>query len=241
MDGGVDPIRHGDPLLFEWITGGSARDYVDQRVLVETASKSGVAGTLKALRRQASGWVLESSNPAVAPIAGQSDMRPVARLVSKLDQRDVNPLASRIGEQFKSTDVPQLYGEAFNPGNWRSGHVSLSKFAILFVSLEKRADRTQYTEHFEGPDIFVWSSQLSTSPERKKGKEILDALETGKSIELWMRRKGSDTAFTYLGRVVPVSHQGSQPMLVTFRLLTPLSGELQSRLGVTLASTTTTE
>ena len=241
MDGGSDPIRHGDPLLFEWITGGSARDYVDQPVLVETAGKSGVAGTLKVLRRQGSAYVLESKNPAVAPIDGRSDMRPVARLVSKLDQQDINPLASRIGEQFKSTDVPTLYGEVFNPGNWRSGHVSLKKYAILFVTLEKRADRTQYVEHFEASDIFVWSSQLSTSPERKKGKEVLNALETGRSIELWMRRKATDGGFTYLGRVVPLSHEGSEPMLVTFRLLTPLSSELQSRLDVQLPSTGTTE
>lgn len=80
--------------------------------------------------------------------------------------------------------------------------------------------------------MFVWSSQLSTSPTRKKGREILESLETGKAIELWMRRKGNDIAFTYLGRVVPIRYEGSEPMLVTFRLLTPLSGELQSRLGV---------
>jgi hypothetical protein len=30
-------------------------------------------------------------------------------------------------------------------------------------------------------------------------------------------------------------------MLVTFRLLTPLTGELQSRLGVTLSSASSTE
>lgn len=237
MDGGLDPIRHGDPLLFEWITGGSARDYVDQPVLVETAGKSGVAGTLKILRPQGSGYLLESANPAVSTIEVRSDMRPVARLVSKLDQQDLNPLASRIGEQFRSMDVPTLYGEVFNPGNWRSGHVSLRRHAILFVTLVKRADRTAYVEHFEAPDIFVWSSQLSTKPSGKKGREILEALQTGKSIELWMRRKSTDGAFTYLGRVVPLSHEGSEPMLVTFRLLTPLSGELQSRLGVELPPT----
>lgn len=87
MDGGVDPIRHGDPLLFEWITGGSARDLIDQPVLVETAVKSGVAGTLKVLRRSGSGYELESRNPAVAPIPGRSDMRPVARLLTKLALR----------------------------------------------------------------------------------------------------------------------------------------------------------
>ncbi|MGV0778596.1 DUF3427 domain-containing protein [Mycolicibacterium elephantis] len=232
MDGGPNPIRHGDPLLFEWITGGSARDYVDQSVLVETAGKSGVSSSLKVLRRANAGYLLESTNPAVPPIEGRSEMRPVARLLRKLDQTDINPLATRIGEQFKSMDIPPLYGEVYNPGNWRSGHVSLRNHAILFVSLEKRPDRPQYTEHFEGPDIFVWSSQISTSPEGKKGREILQSLETGKSIELWMRRKGNDIAFTYLGRVVPISYEGSKPMLVTFRLLTPLSGELQSRLGL---------
>lgn len=238
MDGGPDPIKHGDPLLFEWITGGSARDYVDQPVIAETAGKTGVAGTLKVLGRDAGGYILLSKNSSVAPIHGESSMRLVARLATKLDQQDINPLASRIGEQFKSTEVPALYGEVYNPGNWRSGHVSLRNHVILFVSLQKRADRTQYAEHFEGPDAFVWSSQLSTSPERKKGREILDALETGKSIELWMRRKGQDPAFTYLGRVVPISHEGSEPMLVKFRLLTPLTGELQSRLGFTVHNDT---
>ena len=234
MDGGPDPIRHGDPLLFEWITGGSARDYVGQPVLVETAGKSGVAGTLKVLRREGGIYTLESNNPAIPPIEGQSDMRPVARLVSKLDQQEINPLASRIGEQFKSMDVPPLYGEVYNPGNWRSGHVSLDQHTILFVSLQKRADRTQYAEHFEGPDVFVWSSQTSTKPTGKKGKEILDSLSTGKSIELWMRRRGDDVAFTYLGRVVPLSYEGSEPMLVTYRLLTPLTSDLQSQLGLSL-------
>nr|WP_090339726.1 DUF3427 domain-containing protein [Mycolicibacterium malmesburyense]CRL68234.1 type III restriction enzyme res subunit [Mycolicibacterium malmesburyense] len=234
MDGGPTPIRHGDPLLFEWITGGSARDYINQPVLVETAGRSGVSATLKVLRRAGGGYLLESTNPAIPPIEGQSDMRPVARLLTKLDQTDINPLAPRIGDQFKSMDVPPLYGEVYNPGNWRSGHVALRNHAILFVSLEKRADRPQYTEHFEGPDIFVWSSQMSTSPEGKKGREILQSLETGKSIELWMRRKGNDVAFTYLGRVVPIGYEGSKPMLVTFRLLTPLTGELQSRLGLQL-------
>ena len=134
MDGGPDPIRHGDPLLFEWITGGSARDYVDQPVIVEASGKAGVAGTLKVLRREAGEYVLRSNNPSVAPIRGESNMRPIARLAAKLEQRDINPLASRIGEQFKSTDVPALYGEVYNSGNWRSGHISLKNHAILFVS-----------------------------------------------------------------------------------------------------------
>ncbi|MDH3026870.1 DUF3427 domain-containing protein, partial [Gordonia alkanivorans] len=82
----------------------------------------------------------------------------------------------------------------------------------------------------KGPDLFVWSSQNSTKPEGKKGREILRAPATGKSIELWMRRKPSDP-FTYLGRVIPLGREGSQPMTVKYRLLTPLSGELRRRLN----------
>ena len=233
MDGGPEPIRHGDPLLFQWITGGSARDYVDQPVLVEAADQTGVAGTLKVLRRDGGRYRLESTNPAIAPIEGRPDMRPVARLISRLDQQEINPLASWIGEAFKRQDIPALYGLQFNRGNWASGHVSLPGRAILFVTLEKRSDATQYVDHFEAPDIFVWSSQLSTSPEGKKGREVLNALETGTAIELWARQRSQDVGFIYLGRVVPLRHEGSQPMSVTFRLLTPLTGELQSRLGVT--------
>jgi hypothetical protein len=37
---------------------------------------------------------------------------------------------------------------------------------------------------------------------------------------------------------VPLRHEGSQPMAVTFRLLTPLTGELQLRLCITTVGPT---
>jgi hypothetical protein len=80
----------------------------------------------------------------------------------------------------------------------------------------------------EGPDRFVWSSQTSTAPDGKKGREIISALETW--IHLWARQKKTDVAFTYCGLVVPLSHRGARPMSVTFRLLTPLTDEMRRRL-----------
>jgi hypothetical protein len=88
----------------------------------------------------------------------------------------------------------------------------------------------EYVDHFEDAERFVWSSQTSTSPDGKKGREILDALETGTSIHLWARQKKTDIAFTYCGLVVPILHAGSKPMSVTFRLLTPLTSDVWSRL-----------
>jgi len=233
MDGGDDPVRHGDPLLFEWIEGGSAREYVGERVLVEHASRDGTAATLKVLRREGAAYRLESANPAHPPIAGDRDMVVAARLVRRLGQNEVNALATRIGERFKRQDVPSLYGLEYNPGNWQSGHVSIPPHVVLFVTLTKSeamAWGADYVDHFEGNDTFVWSSQTSTGPDGKKGREILGALESGTFIHLWARRRKSDVAFAYLGLVVPVSHEGARPMSVRFRLLEPVDNELLSQL-----------
>ena len=233
MDGGSDPVRHGDPLLFEWIEGGTASDYAGQRVLVEYADANGKSAALKILRRDGPTYVLESSNPAHPPITGQRDMRLVARLVHKLDQADVNPLAAHVGDSFKRQDIPPLYGLEYNPGNWQSGHVSLPGHAVLFVTLTKSeaiAYGSEYVDHFDGVDTFVWSSQTSTGPAGKKGREILNALDAGTQIHLWARRRKCDVAFVYLGLVTPVSHEGEKPMAVTFRLLTPVDGDIWKRL-----------
>jgi superfamily II DNA or RNA helicase/diadenosine tetraphosphate (Ap4A) HIT family hydrolase/HKD family nuclease len=233
MDGGDDPIKHGDPLLFEWIESGSARDFVNQRVLVEYADRTGTSASLKILRQDGPAYQLDSANPAHESIAGQREMRPAARLIRRLTQADVNDLAPRIGELYKRQDIPPLYGLEYNPGNWQTGHVSIAPHAVLFVTLTKSdamAWGSDYVDHFEEPDTFVWSSQTSVGPTGKKGREILDALETGMSIHLWARCRKSDIAFTYLGLVVPVSHQGDKPMAVRFRLLTPVSGEIWKRL-----------
>lgn len=234
MDGGADPIKHGDPLLFEWIAGGSARDYVGQRVLVEQSGGEGTAPALKILRQGHGVYHLESANPAGAAIQGESNMVVAARLLRRLDQSDINPLASRIGEVFKRQDIAPLYGKVYNPGNWGSGHVSIPPDVVLFVTLAKSeamAWGADYVDHFENSELFVWSSQTSVGPNSKKGREILDGLETGTWIHLWARRKKEDVTFTYCGLLVPVSHAGSQPMAVSFRLLTPLSSDIWRRLN----------
>jgi superfamily II DNA or RNA helicase/diadenosine tetraphosphate (Ap4A) HIT family hydrolase/HKD family nuclease/SOS-response transcriptional repressor LexA len=233
MDGGPDPIRHGDPLVFEWVESGSARDYVDQRVLVEHADRDGTAAALKVLRRDGPAYRLDSENPTHPSIAGDRQMTVAARLVRRLDQGAINPLATRIGARFKRQDVPTLYGLDYNPGNWQAGHVSIPPHVVLFVTLTKSEAMTwgaDYVDHFEGLDTFVWSSQTSTGPDGKKGREILEALSTGTLIHLWARRRKTDVAFVYLGLIVPVTHEGAKPMSVRFRLLAPLTSDLHRQL-----------
>ncbi len=220
MDGGAHPIRHGDALLMEWVRNLDRQALVGSVVLVQLTTAAVTATALKVLERDGDGWQLTSTNPDTPPIAGTTDMTIVARLVRRLDQRDINPLADKIGELYKRSDIPALYGAEFSPGNWNSGHVSIPGHAILFVTLEKSEHMTHgadYVDHFEGPDTFVWSSQNSVGPDSKKGHEILDALSTGTQIHLWTRQKKTDVAFEYRGLVVPVSHSGDRPMSVRMR------------------------
>ena len=137
-------------------------------------------------------------------------------------QASENRLAGLIGQRFRRQQVPPLFGQEFNPGNWNSGHVSLGGDVVLFVTLAKSEDMAHganYHDAFESPDIFVWSSQTSTRPDSKKGREILDAEANGPRIHLFTRAKKSDVAFEYRGRVVPISHEGSAPMSVRFRMV----------------------
>ena len=58
-------------------------------------------------------------------------VRVVGRLVRRLDQREVNPLARHLHQQFRREDIPPLYGHEFNPGNWNTGHVTLDGRIVL--------------------------------------------------------------------------------------------------------------
>ena len=234
MSGGPDPILSGDPLLFEWVRGVDRSELIGQRVLVARTEGPAMSASLKVLGHADSRFELRSSNPNEPTRDADSHDRITARLVRKLDQEEINPVAKHIGERFKRDVVPPLYGHQFNVGNWNSGHVSLEGAAVLFVTIEKSSGMssgTEYADHFESPSVLVWSSQNSVGPGSKKGGEILDAASTGTEIHLWVRRKKSDVAFEYCGLGAVMSHEGDRPMHVKFRLLTPLAAEAFGRLG----------
>jgi len=234
MSGGADPIREGDPLLFEWVRGVDRTDLIGERLLVARREGRAMSASLKVLGRADGRFELRSTNPAEPTREADSKDRITARLVRRLDQEELNPLAKHIGGRFKRMDVASLHGHEFNPGNWNSGHVSVDDKAVLFVTIEKSSDMSHgsgYSDHFESPSVLVWSSQNSVGPNSKKGREILEATETGTGVHAWVRRKKTDVAFEYCGLVVPLSHEGDRPMHVRFRLLTPLTPEAYGRLG----------
>ena len=117
----------------------------------------------------------------------------------------------------KRQDVPAMFGEEFNPGNWMTGHVSLENDVVLFVT----GDGDYSSECRQGPkrrmsgSDFVWSSQSSTTPEGKKGAEIIAGEKTVNIFWRETKRKHG-SRFQALGTYVYKSHKGSKPMCVTF-------------------------
>lgn len=208
MDGGDDPVRHGDPLLLRWARGVDRNDLLGDRVLVDYRN-GGHATALKRLDRHDGHYRLLSDDPAVAPVAGLREMQIVATLDRVLRQGDVNSLAGHLGEEHPRGRIAALHGDPERRTNWQVGHVSLPGRAILLITLDKtEMPGVPYVDHFEGPDCLVWSSQTSTHPEGKKGREILDDLDTSTQIHLWVRRTKRPGDFTYCGLAIPVSHEG---------------------------------
>jgi hypothetical protein len=236
MDGGDDPVKSGEALLFESAHNKTLAELVGKRVLVETTQPQRLTGLKRLTRGESGGWKLESDNSAFATIDGDSSMRVTAQLVRRLSQREINPLTKYIGEPFKRADVPALYGHEFNVGNWNTGHVSLGEDIILFVTMTKGEEMilgSDYHDGFESSSIFVWTSQNSVGPNSKKGKEVLQVPKEGTRVHLWARHKKSTVSFEYCGLIMPISHEGEKPMTVRFRMLTPVSKEAMNRLNPT--------
>lgn len=238
MSGGDRPVHDGDALLLEYLAGSDAPS-AGEIVVIEqpTGPEAAPAQTtepaagadrrasylLRRLERRPDGTIsLVATNPAYPPLALALPMRPVARLLRRVD-----PLESHIGSSFLREEIPPLFGAEYNPGNWNAGHVSLpaAKAIVLLVTLNKqgKAVEHRYVDRWEDEHTFVWQSQRSTTPESKKGREITDHEANGVAVHLFVRDRklgadGTAARFVYRGRVRYLGHEGSAPMTVRLGL-----------------------
>lgn len=148
-------------------------------------------------------------------------MRTLARLKALVD-----PLDFVLGESFDREQIPSLFGETFNPGNWNSGHVALNeqKVQVLLVTLNKqgKADQHRYHDYWIDANTFHWQSQNATTPTSKRGQELIQHEISGIRIHLFVRETklqgGKGAPFVYVGKVRHPSQEGSRPMSVIFSL-----------------------
>lgn len=223
MNGGKNPVRDGDYLLLELMSPARAGSITGNVVAIERQDVSGDNQyLLRVVTKARDGqYILKANNPDYEDMLATDDMRTLARLRGVID-----PLDLAVGEAFQREEIPALFGEEFNPGNWNVGHVTLNdkKAHVLLVTLNKqgKAQEHKYLDHWIDEHHFHWQSQNSTTPDSKRGKEIIEHERRGIAIHLFVRDGklggGKAAPFVYHGRATYESHQGSRPVSVVFRL-----------------------
>ncbi len=110
---------------------------------------------------------------------------------------------------------------------------------VFFVTLNKSekhfSPSTRYQDYAVSPTLFHWQSQSTTADTSPTGRRYLEQVENGCRFLLFVREHQGD-AFTYLGPVFYVSHTGSRPMSITWRLEVPIPAELLQRYATLLAA-----
>lgn len=221
MNGGPHPIRDGDYILLERNLRPSAAPPDGATVVVARPDNRGTAEyVLRTASPRPDGSVVmraQNPNPTYREFMLDRSMEAVASFV-----RVIDPLDLVIGQEFMRKDIPALFGVAYSPGNWHSGHVVLTpqKAHVLLVTINKRGQSSdhRYVDRFDSDGrIFHWQSQNATTPTSARGRELIHHASNGVSVHLFVRESklasgGTSAPFRYYGRVMYRSHTGSAPI-----------------------------
>lgn len=223
MNGGKHPIRDGDYLLLELVSSASAGSITGSTMAIERQDEAGDDQyLLRVVTKTRDGrYILKANNPDYADLEANEHMRTFARLKAVLD-----PLDLSVGRAFLREDIPELFGETFNPGNWNVGHVVLrdKKAHVLLVTINKqgKAEDHRYLDHWIDETSFHWQSQNATTPDSARGREIINHDHLGITLHLFVRETklegGKAAPFVYEGPVRYRSHTGSAPMSVVLEV-----------------------
>ncbi|GAB3486736.1 DUF3427 domain-containing protein [Marinomonas epiphytica] len=102
---------------------------------------------------------------------------------------------------------------------------------LMFVTLDKNEKQfsptTMYHDYAINERLFHWQSQNSARPDRGRGLDYVQHQKIAKRLFLFVREQTKDEygrtmGFVNYGEVEYVSHTGSQPMNITWKLKQPM-------------------
>lgn len=223
MNGGKNPIRDGDHLLLELVSPTNAGSITGSIMAIERQDRTGEDQYLLRVvtKRRDGSYVLVANNPDYEDIHVTPEMADELRTLARL-RAVIDPLELAVGESFMREEIPALFGEEFNPGNWNAGHIVLSErnAHVLLVTLNKqgKAEDHRYLDRWVDEHTFQWSSQNTTTPESKRGREVIEHEKRGITLHLFVREMklsgGKAAPFIYCGKSRYKTHSGSAPMSV---------------------------
>lgn len=121
--------------------------------------------------------------------------------------------------------------------NFREGvlHLADAKVDAFFVTLNKTEDSysptTMYEDYVISHDLFHWQSQSTTTVESATGQRYIRHGELGYTPLLFVREykkmpSGLAAPYAFLGPAEYVSHEGSRPISIVWRLKAPIPARL---------------
>ena len=120
------------------------------------------------------------------------------------------------------------------PANVREGVKWLPEKGVdvFFITLNKSdkdySPTTMYNDYSINESLFHWQSQSTTTENSPTGQRYIHHREHGSRVLLFVREYKTDSVtgiaapYTYLGTANYVSHEGSKPMSITWRLDRPI-------------------
>ncbi|SDJ02473.1 Superfamily II DNA or RNA helicase [Frankineae bacterium MT45] len=124
---------------------------------------------------------------------------------------------------------------------WREGvyDSKVSGADLLAFTLDKTSGdfspTTRYRDYAISRELIHWESQSVTRAESPTGLRYRNHVSLGRSVLLFARARTDDRAFWFLGPATYVSHEGEKPMAVTWKLQTPLPGDLFAAFAAAVA------
>ncbi len=132
-------------------------------------------------------------------------------------------------------------GDHARTPQWREGVYDAKGLGadLLAFTLDKTSGdfspTTRYRDYAISPSLIHWETQSTTRADSPTGRRYRNHVAQGRSILLFARARRDDRAFWFLGPATYVRHEGEQPMAVTWRLQTPLSGDLFTAFAAAVA------
>lgn len=143
----------------------------------------------------------------------------------------------QLWREYMREDIPPLFGQTFNPGNWNAGIVMLGKDMVLLTTLKKGSlsAGNHYEDRFLSPNRLQWQSQTRTTQASRHG-QILSGQRPGHRVHLFVRSeklRGKTAApFLYLGVPRFAGWHGEAPITIDWDLPQPVPRHFRKMLGV---------
>lgn len=158
----------------------------------------------------------------------------IDHLTKPLTGRESVPL--QIHARYTRIEILAAFGDAGGDrakvAAWQTGVRWLpeSKADLFAFTLDKSdghfSPTTRYRDYAITRELIHWESQSITREDHETGRRYQNHAREGSDVMLFARLRQSERAFWFLGPATYVEHTGERPMAITWRLHTPLPGDL---------------